>query len=551
MPRVMWPGWTTRFVKTTSFDERRVFPKGSHLLFEPEDVAVDIVFIHDLPNNRDETWKSTNTNGPWPEQLLPYYVAKARIVTFGYDAGRVKKLGDMFDSNYLDQCAAELLKDYPLRLPSKSSFGALPENIQENQPGGIDIPVHIERPAVFIAHGFGGLVYEQALTRLYGSKTKGKMRRHAAILFDTPHHGAGLAEWAVMCAQRLRIPCADTAQKQDWSCFKNELAKIDDMQRLFRRIIRTEVKVNIAACYTTRFVPNSKLKLSAEWVVLPDFKPIGISKSHFEMTKLSEKDIAFGEIVELLKEWVQELSQESIDKEPLSLRDPLHEMRDILEYVHLPPNPWANCVQLESIEDAGSGIYVPGNIITYHNGHWGLVVSAERIRDNLHKHRPTDAQTTAFRSYDELISRGQHDDDFILWIRFTESLRRTQFQAETWPSGATGQPSSEVPKFSNIQTVELHPNKDYLIAASAVTKLENSAPALLVIGTKTVYGHTIQSTEFAHRHSPQQISTGLFLPSKIPKGLVIACIIREISQELAALRESPRTYEVPVIGRGS
>ncbi|KAJ4345272.1 uncharacterized protein N0V89_011402 [Didymosphaeria variabile] len=217
------------------------FPKGSYTLFEPEDVEVDIVFIHDLTENRDEAWRLTESNDPWPKQLLPGQV-KARIVAFGYDAGKMAKLGDMLDSEKLEQHAKELLKDYPFRLSSTSPSDALHGDTQETQPGLIQTPVGIERSVIFVAHGFGGLVYEQYL--------------------------------------------------------------------------------------------------SAEWAVLPDFEPIPIDKSHFEMTKLIETDPAFSRIAELLNKRAEELRLKSVDDEELpSPRDPLSDMKKIFGYVKPQPQP--------------------------------------------------------------------------------------------------------------------------------------------------------------------------------------------------------------------
>lgn len=75
---------------------------------------------------------------------------------------------------------------------------------------------------------------------------------------NTPHHGAGMAEWAIMCAKQLGISCADTAQKEDWSTFEDPLSKIEAMQRSFR-VVHKKAKVNIAGCYAIRPVPNSNL----------------------------------------------------------------------------------------------------------------------------------------------------------------------------------------------------------------------------------------------------------------------------------------------------
>ncbi|KAL1603554.1 hypothetical protein SLS60_005142 [Paraconiothyrium brasiliense] len=106
------------------------------------------------------------------------------------------------------------------------------------------------------------------------------------------------------------------------------------MQRTFRSVIRKQIKVNIAACYATRFVPNNKLHLASEWAVLPDFEPIPIDKSHFEMTKLYGEDPDFFKIAKLLHKWAEELRSKSFKDEELpSPRDPLSDLRKILGYV--------------------------------------------------------------------------------------------------------------------------------------------------------------------------------------------------------------------------
>jgi hypothetical protein len=89
------------------------------------------VFIHDLTASHD-AWRIDE----WP---LPY--DSVRILAYGYDTSQVEGLGDMFDEGYLKRCATKLLVEFPL-----SSYCR-----------GEDI----QRPVIFIAHGFGGLVYEQ------------------------------------------------------------------------------------------------------------------------------------------------------------------------------------------------------------------------------------------------------------------------------------------------------------------------------------------------------------------------------------------------------
>lgn len=49
---------------------------------------VDIVFVHGLQGNPQNTWTSENSKIFWPEQLLPPILEEqhARILVYGYDA---------------------------------------------------------------------------------------------------------------------------------------------------------------------------------------------------------------------------------------------------------------------------------------------------------------------------------------------------------------------------------------------------------------------------------------------------------------------------------
>jgi hypothetical protein len=91
---------------------------------------------------------------------------------------------------------------------------------------------------------------------------------------DTPHFDAGLAEWAVLCARKLGIPSAPTAQQQEWAAFRPAIAGISSMQRRFRHCIR---QVDISGCFATSPVPASHLPLGTL---------IGIDKLFFTFPKL-------------------------------------------------------------------------------------------------------------------------------------------------------------------------------------------------------------------------------------------------------------------------
>lgn len=106
---------------------------------------------------------------------------RCRIVAFGYDASGLEKLEDLIDPKRLINCAKALLHDYPLRAPPETSTSSVQgsqeikkgtaaasytsigaEQPADETPDGNGFPVDIGRPALFVAHGFGGLIYEQA-----------------------------------------------------------------------------------------------------------------------------------------------------------------------------------------------------------------------------------------------------------------------------------------------------------------------------------------------------------------------------------------------------
>jgi len=168
-----------------------------------------------------------------------------------------------------------------------------------------------------------------------GSPKPSLLSRHAAFLLDTPHFGAGLAEWAIMCARRLRIATARTAQQQDWTKFNQALDNISIMQATFQKAIRESTRIRIGGCFATRPGGGDKLvsihtlytsllspviqamtrlqMLSPEWTILPDFEVIAVTSSHFEMTRLQAADKAMGKavtaILNLSRMWVDELLQ--------------------------------------------------------------------------------------------------------------------------------------------------------------------------------------------------------------------------------------------------
>ncbi|KAF5604072.1 ankyrin repeat domain-containing protein [Fusarium pseudocircinatum] len=160
------------------------FPDGVKIWHSPEDAALDICFIHGLSGNRDKTWTAPGQPNPWPAELLPSRLAKARLLTYGYDAYVLKK--SVSSTNRLIDHANNLLHDLAV----------------ERASSGI-----IDRPLVFVVHSFGGIVCKTALI-ISRQSPKAHLRHisnctRGIAFLGTPHRGSWAADWAKIPAWAL------------------------------------------------------------------------------------------------------------------------------------------------------------------------------------------------------------------------------------------------------------------------------------------------------------------------------------------------------------
>ncbi|ETS86518.1 hypothetical protein PFICI_00346 [Pestalotiopsis fici W106-1] len=297
----------TKTYKPDPKKPNKAFQTGLRDLFVPpsQDPLIDIVLIHDLTAGRDDSWDSEGSDSFWLAELCDDE-SKAHIAAFGYDAQECQVMDDIINHDRLKRFAEALLTACPLEMSQTNN----------------------DRPIIFVAHGFGGLVYEMAcayflcilsnipaLTLAF--ERNRAQRRHAAVLLDTPHHGAGVAEWAIMCAKELGVPCANTAQEQDWSDWNESFAEIDATQKLFRGIIQEHMSIKIAGCFATKPIKETKLILSSEWAVLPEFRAFALGGTHLDMTKCRKDDAGCKMLLATLQRWSRDLTKGRIDHSDL------------------------------------------------------------------------------------------------------------------------------------------------------------------------------------------------------------------------------------------
>ena len=96
--------------------------------------------MHGLTGDRDRTWTHPSSSEPWPKNLLPVNVPKARLLTFGYNA-YIAKRGAAVLSQLVDHS-----KDFLNALTSLRHVTATST-----------------QPLIFVAHSLGGLVCKDAI----------------------------------------------------------------------------------------------------------------------------------------------------------------------------------------------------------------------------------------------------------------------------------------------------------------------------------------------------------------------------------------------------
>ncbi|KAF7502644.1 hypothetical protein GJ744_005398 [Endocarpon pusillum] len=191
-------------------------------LADCDNPVADVIFIHGLGGHPKWSWTGYRKLDPkqplpekekvqtnclglrkrekifWPEELLSADRKDIRILTYGYDSHVVKCIPRPVNKMGIADHGQSLLQDI---VSHRRRF---------------NIPR--ERPIIFVAHSFGGLVVIQALIRSWREDSEDDMKAvckatYATIFFGTPHRGSDDAAWcqcygclasALMCDANTR-----------------------------------------------------------------------------------------------------------------------------------------------------------------------------------------------------------------------------------------------------------------------------------------------------------------------------------------------------------
>lgn len=282
---------------------KKNFDSGIKLLHNSENSIVDIIFIHGLTGNREETWRADGESSPWPQTLLPSKVANARILTFGYDA-HVADWRGMVSKNRIGNHSMNLV----------TSIATHREDDDTNN-----------RPILFVCHSLGGLICEDALVWAQQRPEKHLKQvlncTRGIVFLGTPHHGSGLAHWAETLAKTIGL--IKQTNPEILQVLKTESEVLERVQGGFHTMIRSRAQegfppIEITCFYEELPLVGVGVVVPPASAILPGYAPIGIRSNHMDMTRFEGLDdpgfiAVAGELRRWSKELVNTAAQQSLD----------------------------------------------------------------------------------------------------------------------------------------------------------------------------------------------------------------------------------------------
>ncbi|KXX75211.1 Kinesin light chain [Madurella mycetomatis] len=253
----------------------KTFASGIKLLYDSENSVVDIVFVHGLTGDREKTWTAHGASEPWPKTLLPSELPNSRILTFGYDAYVVDWRG-MVSQNRISNHGWNLLT-------SLSSYREKDNTALARSRERPDL--HLQR----IATSTRGIAF-----------------------LGTPHHGAGLAQWAELLSRILGLIKATNTEIV--AVLRRESEILSRIQESFHAMVIARNRegmqpIEISCFYEELPLPGIGQVVPQHSAVLPGHIVIGIHSNHMDMARFAAKDDqGFTAVCGELRRWVKQIS---------------------------------------------------------------------------------------------------------------------------------------------------------------------------------------------------------------------------------------------------
>ncbi|KAF8526196.1 hypothetical protein BU17DRAFT_40873, partial [Hysterangium stoloniferum] len=234
-----------------------------------------IVAIHGLDGHREASF--TADNGIlWLRDLLPEALPSARILTYGYDActhGPNRSQQPLFSTG--------------TNVRGSNHFTII---FFRND-------VIQDRPLIFIAHSFGGIILKNALIHASSAHTRHLPNHqtvgtltYGVIFMGTPHQGIDLLEWA-----KSRLDGRSLESLQDDPLLRPLAYHSEVLQQQLTQYNPIGSRFKTVFCYelyTTGGLMGNKHVPASSGVVpgAVDAESIGVYKTHIDMVKFPSKE---------------------------------------------------------------------------------------------------------------------------------------------------------------------------------------------------------------------------------------------------------------------
>jgi protein SERAC1 len=268
------------------------FPEGVKAWHECPDAKIDICFVHGLTGDRDRTWTANGQSIPWPKDLLPAKLPKARILTYGYDAYIMRR--PVASSNRLIDHATNLINDLTTDRASCNASS---------------------RPLIFVTHSLGGLVCKEA-TLLSRNNPEVHLREifdhtKGIMFMGTPHKGSWMADWAIIPASIFSI--SKSTNKRLLEILETDQQLLESIQVRFWSMIR-ELReagrgIEVVCFFEELPLPLVGKVVSKESATLEGYGSISIHANHSDMVRFaSAEENGFKRVLGELARWESQIT---------------------------------------------------------------------------------------------------------------------------------------------------------------------------------------------------------------------------------------------------
>ncbi|KAK1974641.1 peptidase C14 [Colletotrichum cereale] len=286
----------------------QVYPTQSHV-----ETDIDIIAVHGLDTNSPETWEDrskgkSTVNWLADKGMLPQEVSRARIFTCDWPA-------DLFrdpnvEENRMDELARLLLEGI---LGRPQATDKQPKN----------------RPILFIASCFGGIILMKALNMACGRYLPIQEDTRGIVFLATPFHGTSFGEVAGWAEPSLRAWASVRGQQAtrllDW--VKSPIPRLTGLRADFNTLCR-ERSYHVRIFYEKGYTDLSRKLVdfnSATLDYVPD--PLPLERNHVRMNKFrgpKDSDPDYKLVVDQIRHCLEEIRK----------RTPLQKADDHIRYKH-------------------------------------------------------------------------------------------------------------------------------------------------------------------------------------------------------------------------